>query len=313
MALLGGAGRLLRAAPRRRPAGPPLRGDRRQLPQPLRHRPRRRLHRHRLFPARRRHRARRPLAGAARMRLPARRARAATLARRAVLEVDGLRKTFGGLVAVDDLSFTVGAGEIVGLIGPNGSGKTTVAQPDLRRAQARRRRDPSSRASRSPACRPIRSPGSASPAPSSSCACSTTCTAATMSSPASPSGPTRCGARRRASAPSALLDRVGLAARADVPAGAAHLYRPEAAGARARAGARPAAAPARRVAGRAQPERTRDRHRADPLAARGGPDHRPGRACDGRDPLALRPLRGDERRPQDRRRPAGAPCSPTAR
>jgi len=43
-----------------------------------------------------------------------------------LLAVDGLRKSFGGLVAVDDLSFTVEAGEIVGLIGPNGSGKTTV-------------------------------------------------------------------------------------------------------------------------------------------------------------------------------------------
>ena len=42
------------------------------------------------------------------------------------LEANSLRKTFGGLVAVDNLSFAVPAGEIVGLIGPNGSGKTTV-------------------------------------------------------------------------------------------------------------------------------------------------------------------------------------------
>jgi len=44
----------------------------------------------------------------------------------ALLEVRGLRRTFGGLVAVDDLSFAVEDGEIAGLIGPNGSGKTTT-------------------------------------------------------------------------------------------------------------------------------------------------------------------------------------------
>lgn len=44
----------------------------------------------------------------------------------AILALDGVRKSFGGLVAVDDLSFEVPTGVIFGLIGPNGSGKTTV-------------------------------------------------------------------------------------------------------------------------------------------------------------------------------------------
>ena len=43
-----------------------------------------------------------------------------------VLEISAVRKAFGGLVAVDDLTFTLERGQILGLIGPNGSGKTTM-------------------------------------------------------------------------------------------------------------------------------------------------------------------------------------------
>jgi branched-chain amino acid transport system ATP-binding protein len=45
---------------------------------------------------------------------------------RVLLDVEGLSKHFGGVQAVLDLSFQVRAGEILGVIGPNGSGKTTT-------------------------------------------------------------------------------------------------------------------------------------------------------------------------------------------
>src|SRR5579859_2178053 len=43
-----------------------------------------------------------------------------------VLEVQGLTRRFGGLVAIDNISFAVHKDEIFGLIGPNGAGKTTL-------------------------------------------------------------------------------------------------------------------------------------------------------------------------------------------
>lgn len=43
-----------------------------------------------------------------------------------ILEVDNIRKEYGSLVAVNDVSFSVDKGQVVGLIGPNGAGKTTL-------------------------------------------------------------------------------------------------------------------------------------------------------------------------------------------
>ncbi len=47
------------------------------------------------------------------------------------IEVNGLSKRFGATLAVDDLSFTVDSGRIVGFLGPNGAGKTTTLRAVL--------------------------------------------------------------------------------------------------------------------------------------------------------------------------------------
>jgi ABC-2 type transport system ATP-binding protein len=58
----------------------------------------------------------------------------------AVVEVQGLRKLYGGRAVVDEVSFEVEAGEIFGIVGPNGAGKTTTVEciEGLRRPDAGR-------------------------------------------------------------------------------------------------------------------------------------------------------------------------------
>jgi ABC-type uncharacterized transport system ATPase subunit len=64
-----------------------------------------------------------------------------------VLELKGLTRRYGDLVALDDLSFTVAEGQLFGFVGPNGAGKTTamriilgVLEPDAGEVRWRGRR-----------------------------------------------------------------------------------------------------------------------------------------------------------------------------
>ena len=42
------------------------------------------------------------------------------------LRINNLTKSFGGILAVENLTFDIKSGDIMGIIGPNGAGKTTV-------------------------------------------------------------------------------------------------------------------------------------------------------------------------------------------
>ena len=54
------------------------------------------------------------------------------------LKIEGLKKHFGGVRAVDGISVRIQGNELIGLIGPNGSGKTTTMDKIAARHQAAR-------------------------------------------------------------------------------------------------------------------------------------------------------------------------------
>ncbi len=99
-----------------------------------------------------------------------------------LLRVEHLTMRFGGLVAVNDLSFEARSGEITALIGPNGAGKTTVFNcitgfykptEGMHRTAVTPRDERQPTLTCSSACRTSRSRGKpASPAPSRTSACS---------------------------------------------------------------------------------------------------------------------------------------------
>ena len=77
---------------------------------------------------------------------PRREAGGMTATSQPAVQAAGLRKEFGHVVAVDDVSFTVSYGRITGFLGPNGAGKTTtlrmllgLIRPDAGAALLRRR------------------------------------------------------------------------------------------------------------------------------------------------------------------------------
>lgn len=224
-----------------------------------------------------------------------------------LLRVDDASKSFGGLRAVDKVSFEVARGQIVGIIGPNGSGKTTLlnlmsgalvpASGSIRFGGTMIGGLKPYRIARLGLARTFQLVRVMS-----DLTVAENVAAAALFSAA----PAKATSRE-------VLDLVGLAPMHDTPAGEL-TYIDQKRLELARALALAAVGTARRMARRPQPERARDRHISDREAPRPRHDHHHGRACDGRDPCAVRPLHRDERRQRNRaRRPRRCPVRPNGR
>ena len=77
----------------------------------------------------------------------------------ALIEIDRLTKKFGETTVVNDVSFSLKKGEVLGFLGPNGAGKSTTSTPSKaihRRASSRRSRSPPAPCTRSPSAWPGR-------------------------------------------------------------------------------------------------------------------------------------------------------------
>ena len=59
----------------------------------------------------------------------------------ALLELDNISKSFGRVVVADNLSLSVGAGDLIGIVGPNGAGKTQPVRPHRGRPRTHVGRD----------------------------------------------------------------------------------------------------------------------------------------------------------------------------
>ena len=106
--------------------------------------------------------------------MPSRQRKEPTMLTTIILKTEDVVKRFGGLTAVNEMSFAIEAGSICRIIGPNGAGKTTFFNAITASTSPTRASIEFEGKAHRPASSPTRSPTGASPAPSRTSACSAT-------------------------------------------------------------------------------------------------------------------------------------------